>query len=721
MAKKKQPPQPKTDTEQQIETQLEQSGAGLDITEPPVAVEPQYKVLGAERIPVSKALGPSWKGRIKAAEKARKKFEDAWNEAYKYYQNDQLGHRTQGNPDSANNRARRHLSQGFYETENVVFANTSVLLPRLYPKNPRVEVTSNTEEGKQIERYIERLVNNLALGKVSPGLNLKPKMRRAVLCSLLTNLSWFMIGYNEREQTEPTTLQEIQTLAKQYEEAKDKETLREIEGKLRAIDDKTDLLTDSGPFVRFFKPDQVVVDPTHSEPDFSDAGWMGYYDFIPTNIVRAKFMQKGKNDNLWHSIYQPTHVVSEKKGEDEDQNEFSLFDTQADWQSYGYSSREAFECNLVTKCWYIWDKATRRVYVFHDKDWTWPLWVMDDPLHLPRFFPLFPLRFHEDVDGGYSKGEVTYYLDQQDSLNEILDEKRRWRQWVRRHVVYDKKALDPEEVEKFLKGDSFEAIGIDRGDGNNKVEDMIGTFKPPSMNYAEIFDTEPILASIARISSVNEVIRGAQFKTNTTNKAIEEYNSRDSIRFGERVDAIEDFLGDVMENIAYLVVQFMPEELVRRYVSLPPELPWQNLSPEQVRQLFTFQVVGGSTQKPTSETKKEEAIQVGQVLGQFARTTPVAVLVALRMFEQAFDEVVIKAEDWNMIYQSLAQQMMPEQPAQEPADPAAEQAAGDEAAIKQQVGQTIQGLPPQAKQALQIMVQRGIPPSEALQRVQGAQ
>lgn len=696
---------------------------GIDVFAPPVSKTPQYQVMGEERILVAKSVGPMWKGRVKAAEKARKKFEDAWKEAVAYYQNDQTGHRTGDGPHRAGNRAARHLTNAFYETENVVFSNTTILLPRLYPKNPRVEVTANTEQGKPIEKYIERLLNTLSITKEAPGLNLKPKARRAVLTSLLTNISWFMVGYNQREETNATTQQELQDLAKQYEEAKDVATIKEIEGKLRAIEEKTDLLLDPGPFVRFFSPTQVVVDPTACEPDFSDAGWMGYWDYVPTEIVRAKYMKKEGGESgkaQYKSIYKPTHVVCENKNEDEEMD-FSLFKDGSDHNSYGYSDKEAFEKNLVTKCWYIWDRATRRVFVFHDSDWSWPLWVMDDPYRLPRFFPFIPLRFHEDVEGGYSKGEVTYYLDQQDALNEIHDEKRRWRQWVRRHVIYNSLKIDPQEAEKLLKGDDNTAVGVKLPEGA-KIEDLIGSMKPPSMQFDKVFDTTPTLEAIARLSSVPEVLRGAQFKTNTTNKAIEEYNSRDNIRFGERVDAIEDFIGETLQMVGYLVLQFMPAEDVARFVTLPPEIPWQNLAPEQIRSLFTFQVVGGSSQKPTSETKKEEALRVGQILGQFASASPAAILVALRVFEQAFDEVVIKSEDWALIYQSIAQQMQPEQPAQEEPDPEAQRAQGDEAAIKDRVKETIAKLPPQAQQQLQALVQQGVPPTEALQRVsQGAQ
>jgi hypothetical protein len=65
--------------------------------------------------------------------------------------------------------------------------------------------------------------------------------------------------------------------------------------------------------------------------------------------------------------------------------------------------------------------------------------------------------------------------------------------------------------------------------------------------------------------------------------------------------------------------------------------------------------VAGSMEKPNSAFKKKEALEVGQVLGQFAQAAPGAVLrVLLRLYSQAFTDVIIKPEDWAALDQEIA-------------------------------------------------------------------
>jgi hypothetical protein len=114
-------------------------------------------------------------------------------------------------------------------------------------------------------------------------------------------------------------------------------------------------------------------------------------------------------------------------------------------------------------------------------------------------------------------------------------------------------------------------------------------------------------------------------------------------------------------------------------------------------------VEGGSTQKPNSMGKKKEALEVGQVLGQFASVTPVAAVVALKVFERAFDEVVISDMEWQSIQQSLQQP---------PPGP------GGEGAPPGEGGGEGEGLPPEVKAAYDQLVQSGVPPEEAAAQIQ---
>ena len=100
----------------------------------------------------------------------------------------------------------------------------------------------------------------------------------------------------------------------------------------------------------------------------------------------------------------------------------------------------------MTKVWYVWDKVTRRLEMYADNDWKWPIWVWDDPYGLQGFFPLTPMWFHENPVAMYAKGEVSYYLDQQDQINEINDEKRRALLWARRNIFYNPETGVTQEI-----------------------------------------------------------------------------------------------------------------------------------------------------------------------------------------------------------------------------------------------------------------------------------
>jgi hypothetical protein len=155
----------------------------------------------------------------------------------------------------------------------------------------------------------------------------------------------------------------------------------------------------------------------------------------------------------------------------------------------------------------------------------------------------------------------------------------------------------------------------------------------------------------------------------------------------------------------------MPAEMVVALTDERCGQMWQQLapmSPQDVHSHFTMRMVGGSALKPTARAKKEEALQMGQVLGQFGKAVPAAVLVLMKVFERAFDEIVITQEDWAMIRGSIEKQMQPDQPDQQQGP------QGDQIAeMEQQINQ----LPPEAKQAIGAATAKGVPIRQAVEEV----
>jgi hypothetical protein len=520
--------------------------------------QPIYRMIGESKIPVSKHRGPLWRARYDQGKAAMSKQTDAWDEAYRYYRHDHT--RTSSSRDEQPDPAAGKPLQGTFDsTENLVFANVSALVPMLFTKNPDAEFTCEDEADKPYARVVEKLVNVLAAKKTAPGLNLKRKVKRNIVSTTLTNVGWFEIGYVLREQSSEAALEEIQTLSAQLEQAKSQKDIKEIEGKLLALEMTIDMLTPSGPWVKVRRPNQVIVDPTATDLDLSgDCNWVMIEDLMYTSLLRARYGRKKPNSDEWESVFYPSHVikagVSPDQGERGQTDNFQLFSySTAEYTKYGYTDQRSFLAAQMTKVCYVWDRVTRRVELYNCNDWCYPLWVWDDPYNVDQFFPIVPMEFHTDPITMYAKGEVTYYLDQQDDINIINNEWSKVRKFAAGKVVYDKNSFkDTQLIESIVAGTlDTNAVGVDLPEGK-KVGDVIGPLLPPSADAIKFFDKKPVLEAIDRMSGVASVQRGVEYKTNTTNRAIESYESQIQTRADEKMDAIEDSVGTVLWIVAQM-------------------------------------------------------------------------------------------------------------------------------------------------------------------------
>ena len=185
---------------------------GDDIEVDSTSYEPLYKVLG-EKIPVSKYTGVLWKNRKDAGAKARSPAEDAWREAIRYYENDQMQHRQAGQTGGSGNfSAGRRIHDNWVETENIVFSNTAAMLPMLYSKNPDVVITALESEESAFCNMCQKFLSAIFSKDNSPGVALKAKVRRTILTTLLTNKGWIKVDYIRKEEGADTAFQTIKDL-----------------------------------------------------------------------------------------------------------------------------------------------------------------------------------------------------------------------------------------------------------------------------------------------------------------------------------------------------------------------------------------------------------------------------------------------------------------------------------------------------------------------------
>jgi len=697
--------------------------------------DPIYRVYENTRIPVSKSTGKLWKSRWSECKKIYEHngYKDRWDEAIGYYQNDQGGREGKRHRLGELGTGRAHEPK--VTSENLVFANTSALVPATYAKNPDVEVTvENGQENEERAKLFERLVDVLFSRKQAPGLNIKRPMKRLVVTTTLTNVAYLELSYVKKEDSSEEAITEIEGLSKKLQDAKSTEELREIEGQLQALEHRVAFLSSSGPRIRFRLPQMVYVDPNREGDDICSGDYIIIGDYVRTDFLRAMYGKKDEETGEWMSIYKPTHVLSgtpDSQGHDDDINNFTLLDEGKEHNDYGFKSKEEFDENCRTLVWYVWDKTTRRVLMFNDHDWCWPIWVWDDPYNLSRFYPIFELSYLTDPEQMFAKSEVMYYLDQQDEIDQINNERARMRHWIMSKVFVNSNIVkDATQIEKFLRPDSDKLVHPLDIPEDKRLSDMIGTFPAPSTQFEQLFDTRPLVESINRLSSVTPTLQSVQFKTNTTNRAIESYESSTQMRLDEKIDAIEELLADIGHALLEMCVQFMSRDEVTMLLGetyVQQHGDWiEGMSVQDFNTQYALRIVGGSTLKPTAKVKKEQAMHMGQVLGQFANASPGIIVVLLKMLERAFgDDVVITPEEWQMIVQSTMQQLQrgsAQQGAQgqgQPQEQGQEQQpqGGDVNAIMEQVSQVIDSLPPQAKQFLARGIAQGVPLKQVVQQL----
>ena len=141
---------------------------------------------------------------------------EAWEEAIKYYNHDQMSHRD-GESDvdrAGNKRFGKNITDKMTETENVVFPNVNMMVPALYARNPRAEFTTTKTDDtdKEFATVVERVVNTLAHRKTQPGLNMKSKAKRAVVMALLCNRAWMEVGWNFKEDSSDGVPAELEAI-----------------------------------------------------------------------------------------------------------------------------------------------------------------------------------------------------------------------------------------------------------------------------------------------------------------------------------------------------------------------------------------------------------------------------------------------------------------------------------------------------------------------------
>lgn len=612
---------------------------------------PQYRMIGASKIPVSKAEGRLWKTRLSQCKASMKDVQTHWEKALQYYNIDHVGYRMNKEDDSTHSQKLKKFENC---KENVIFTNTIGMLPNLYSQNPSVNVTPEieSEENSTMATTLQRLINIILQRRVTPGVNMQPKARKAILNAMITNRGIIKIGWTNKNMMNDHVLNDINTIAEKLQKAKEPKEIEKLEGQLSALSDMVDLSEGSSCYVQHIMPTDLFIDPTAQEQDGSDAKWIMERTLLPTEWLKAKYGFDINNEV--HSVYKNDQVL--KLSEKDDEDDMTTLDTDTFDDKYGYDSVENYKKSQLSECFWIWDKVKRRVYLYSGANWDYPVWVYDDPYHLQEFYPYYILNFIESPNTITTHGEISLYLDQQDEINLINAQLSKMRNFGFNHYLFNTNAgVARKEIENWANGKE-NIVGINLPP-NTKFEDVLFAGQVPADKNQVLYEKGDLFRQIDAASGTDATIRSGEYKTNTTNLAIQTYQAGKSVKLDDKRDLIERWLGHIAWGLAQICLQFMSNENIQEILGTDYAQSWRNYTAQEIKTTFSLQCVGGSTQRPNSAAKQQQALQITQLLGQFASATPMVVLVMLRMLARAFDSFIVREEDITTIIQSIEQQL----------------------------------------------------------------
>lgn len=614
-------------------------------------VDPLYKVYKGSKIAVGSSVGNVWKQKRDAAVTAHKCVTDTWDEVIQYYNHSQ---------NKAVDTPRGQFVRGD-STENVIYSNLNIMLPAIYSKDPDITCSSPDEDDKPFCKALEALIN--AILKRRDKMNAKPKIKKAAGMGLLTNFGIFKLDFIRKDDSREKAQEEFNLLTEDLASAKTPEEVEIIYGRLEALEENMEVLQPSGFSLANVAPHNLIVDPYAEQPDGLDGNWMIEKTFLNTAYMNEAFTEDTKEDSEQAGQkvlrYKPTHIAqfNDAQGSRDDGLGMVFAALGADTDPNEPNDRAAYIATYYTECYYVWDKATRRLMLFAGDDWKWPVWVWDDPLKITRFFPYFIISFGLSTGGTVNVGETAYILDQQDDINDINRQIARIRRTLFDYFVYNSDKVDPDEAAKFVgairgklkRGKNL--LGVKAGDGPDAdVGKVIQAVVPPSMQYEAFFNKTPSIEATNRITNTNDALRGVQYKTNTNEASVNSYQESLRISVGAKVDVIEDAVADLAQAMAEIAIVNFNQQEVEGLIGKKLAEGWQEMSVETFLATYSLNLVAGSMEKPNSVFKKKEAVQIAQAIGQFAQAAPGATLrVMLKVLEQAFTEVVITPEDWAAI------------------------------------------------------------------------
>ena len=550
----------------------------------------------------SKTLQQKWNARIKHARAHWATF----HKRVKHNRNTVAGFNWNADP----------AGKEFYGLRaNLIHGTISAVLPNVYARNPEISITP-AHAGADIKLFCSTLekVTNRALEHAQLKNRAKSTVRAALTCSFGILKVMYQRNVHEdayihgRINDAQENLLFIEGLKKDLQDkdqANQHDVKRaELEELIRSLREQSEVQSAEGLVIDRVLTENLLFDPSICEFwDYTDADWM--CQVIPMKRSQAEALYKKNLANA--KIYQPG------QGDPPYKKARRLASMQIDAGPVSDDQQIA-----VLE---IWDRTTQRVYTMVEGATEWLREPYSPPRAGERWYPFFLLPY-QVVDGqfvGPSLVDLTERL--QDEHNEARDRFNQHRDlcipgWVASADI-NEKTIKKHSDSRFgeitivdTEGKPLNQVIIPRG--HPKIDPIV-------------YDTSAVRYDWEQVTGLQDAARSTVVRPKTATEANILQRAL-SGRVFEFKDQIEDWLQEIAQYSAQVLLQELTKEQVERYVGAPitkttmvdgqaittkeKTYDWPELTKERIFDMVDLRIRAGTTGSPDGIEEKEGWLKV---------------------------------------------------------------------------------------------------------------
>lgn len=549
--------------------------------------------------------------------------------------------------------------------ENYVRWIVQTLLDYTYMQNPTLEFSATEESHTKFANALSETITAIVNKSNGLGVNLKPHMQKLIMITYLTNFGVLKLKYKPQKGSREEVLALYnKTIEKLQEKTLEVEKIAEFQALIDRLFSELQTREDFGINVVNVSSFNFYVDVDTTMTDLSDCKRTFERELIDENLLKTEYMIFDEAEGKWFfkqdtSVEYTGNALNTARDATQKAEAVKAAIVDTLMPELPDEERDAVAKGKVPCIW-VYDRPTRRCYLYIDNRWDTPLWVFEDELQLSRFYPYFVLSFTQHVRGIVGRSEVSYVIPGQDEINETNKQWKLLRNLGFRTFLFNSTAIDKTEIDKVFKQalnnkNELMGIGVKLGDPEANLDDFMKPFLIPAAQAQPLFDNERFDKIVQRNSRLTAAMQASEFRTNTTNMAVETYQQQLQSRTMTFNDPIEELIAQLGWAIAEIVVSLINKQKLSSLISQEKVDQINTMSVEQFNQYFTITVEAGSMEKPNSQNKKQEAMTILQLLGQFGTAAPQTVLgIVTKLLRNVFSRNLVTDKDLETLQQEGA-------------------------------------------------------------------